>query len=321
MSDYRYPYIPLVSSNRRWRSLPIWICATALAVLLVVANVLVIKRLYLQLYFTSEAQHSLHYDNATRIAIPSPDERAVVTTLYTESYTGGVLTLAQSLKAVNTSARLVLLYFPERISSWTQCRLRSVGWELYPIPRIPPPDGGRGVFYRFLDQYSKLQIWGLDKIGIKSYTLVRRNFDELWALPFTFAAVPDIYGDNRGFTLSFNAGVMFLRTSSEALADMLDKICTAAYKHKDAEQGFLNTYFAVHVVRLPYIYNANLALKRRNADIWHAIEKDMRIVHYTLVKPFYEDERKRLDGGLWMDEMGWWEASWRELIEVQDDQC
>ena len=270
-----------------------------------------------------------------------------MTTLYSESYVAGVLTLGQSLKDVNVAARRILLYLPHRISSHSLCRLRANGWEPRPIDRIPPPDSGKGVYYRFLDQYTKLHIWGLDRIGIQAVvyidgdTLVRSNFDELWSLPFNLAAVPDIYGDKRGFTLSFNAGVMFLRTSSAVLEDMLSKIATAEYSHSDAEQGFLNHYFGAQVTRLPYIYNANLAIKRKDAEIWDSFIRDARIVHYTLIKPFLDDEefgtidlvdydnetrlslgkKKQISGGMWENEMGWWESTWEKMNVVLANEC
>ena len=263
-----------------------------------------------------------------------------MTTLYTESYINGVLTLAHTLRAVNTTSRFILLYIPGRLSPSALCRLSSVGWELRQVPRIEPPDNGRGVFHRFLDQYTKLHIWGLDSIGIKSAvyldgdTIALRNFDELWDLPFNFAAVPDMYGDKRGFTLSFNAGVLFLRPSTDTLNDMLLKIGTADYSHKDAEQGFLNHYFGQQVVRLPYVYNGNLAIKRLNPSFWEGMRKELRIVHYTLVKPFPElpseipserelkqlatlEEKKKEDDGFWADEIRWWEDAWTSLTLEQ----
>lgn len=172
-------------------------------------------------------------------------------------------------------------------------------------------------------------------------TLVRANFDELWQLPFNLAAVGDIYGDKRGFTLSFNAGVMFLRTSSAVRDDMLSKIGTADYKHDDAEQGFLNLYFGTQVARLPYIYNANLAIKRKDEAIWASMMPHARIVHYTLVKPFLDDDeaasvdakdydeetrlslerKKAMDGGLWRDEMAWWERAWQRMNAELEGKC
>ncbi|KAL5488293.1 hypothetical protein ACEPAI_6401 [Sanghuangporus weigelae] len=276
--------------------------------------------------------HEEHLASDTNLSsfysIPSPNERAVVTTLFSESYSSAAVILGHSLGTSQISARRMLLYFPERISPRTVCWLREVGWELHPIERIAPPDGGRGVFHRFVDNYSKLQIWTLDKIGIKSVVyldadiLVRSNFNELWSLPFEFAAVPDVYRDKRGFASTFNAGMMFLRTSSAVFADMLSKIESDGYRHNEAEQGLLNMYFAAQVVLLPYIYNANLMIKQRNPVLWQAIKNDTRILHYTLLKPFIEEERQQATSGIWEPEMRLWELAWMDAFNSDlQDKC
>ena len=43
------------------------------------------------------------------------------------------------------------MYLPEKVSNYTLCQVKSAGWELFPVEYIPPPDGGKGIFWRFLD--------------------------------------------------------------------------------------------------------------------------------------------------------------------------
>ncbi|KAF8490391.1 nucleotide-diphospho-sugar transferase [Gautieria morchelliformis] len=205
-----------------------------------------------------------------------------------------------------------------------------LGSTVHPVSQIAPPHHGKGVNRLYLDQYTKLNIWTLDSIGIKSLvyvdadTLVRRNFVELFTLPYNFAAVPDIYRDHRGFTVEFNAGVLFLRTSTAVFEDMLSKIGTARFPPSMAEQAFLNAYFGLQAIRLPYAYNANIAIKWRSPALWKAMVADLCIVHYTLDKPFPLQGQGRqsvkeffespLDPGrgLWTEEIAWWQESWRE---------
>lgn len=259
--------------------------------------------------------------------MPSPHERAVVTTLYSESFVNATLVLGRSLQDAQIAARRIVLYFPERVSERSLCQLRATGWELRTIARIEPPNGGKGIHSRFVDQYSKLRLWSLDTIGIKSVvyldgdTLVKQNFDELWALPYEFAAVPDVYSDGRGFALSFNAGMLYLRTSSAIFNDMLEKMHSSAYRRLDAEQGFLNMYFATQVLRLPYIYNANLVIKQRSPAVWQAIERDICVVHYTMMKPFIEDNRREAIGGLWEAELKQWDAVWQNVTGDLEGRC
>ncbi|KAF8469902.1 nucleotide-diphospho-sugar transferase, partial [Gautieria morchelliformis] len=188
--------------------------------------------------------------------------------------------------------RRILVYIPGSVSAGSLCLATAAGWTVHPVSRIAPPHHGKGVNRLYLDQYTKLNIWTLDSIGIKSLvyvdadTLVRRNFVELFTLPYNFAAVPDIYRDHPGFTVEFNAGVLFLRTSTAVFEDMLSKIGTARFPPSMAEQAFLNAYFGLQAMRLPYAYNANIAIKWRSPALWKAMVPDVCIVHYTLDKPF-----------------------------------
>lgn len=280
-----------------------------------------------------------------------PSERAVVTSLYTEGYSVAVATLGHALTKVNTDARKIVIYLPERISESTLCYLREVGWELFPVDLIEPPDGGKGVWPAFIDQYTKLRIWTLDKIGVKSAvyidadTLVKQNFDELFELPFTFAAVPDVYTDDRGFTINFNAGVMAFKPDSDVFADMLSKVESAHFDRIAAEQSYLNVYYGSQVLKLPHVYNGNLAIKWRASPYWDAMREQMRIIHYTLVKPFngspkcaketctgeelfgierhrdFLEEAEKSWGGSFKDEIREWGVVFEEMMKTVGDKC
>lgn len=269
---------------------------------------------------------------------PNPKENAIVTSLYTDSFATAIATLGHSLNKVNSTASRLLLYLPEKVSPRALCIATSTGFVPHPISRIPPPRGGKGVFWKFMDQYSKLNIWTLSDSGIKAAvyldadTLVLSNFDELFNLPYNFAAVPDVYVDGQGWSLSFNAGVLFLRPSREVFEDMLSKIATASYNMHEAEQSFLNHYYGAEVVRLPYAYNANLAIKSRKPEVWADVKREARIVHYTLVKPFLAEddnsgkavvEMRRMEtnaakkmsqyGGLFKEEVQDWLDMWKDM--------
>ena len=248
------------------------------------------------------------------------------------------------------------MYLPEKVSNYSLCRVKSAGWELLPVEYIPPPDGGKGIFYRFLDQYTKLRIWTLDQppnslksiVYLDADTLVKRNFDELFDIPFAFAASPDVYLDNRGFTMGFNAGVLAIKPDSKVFNDMVTKISRNDYGHGDAEQGFLNLYYGQQAIRLPHVYNGNLAVKTKGRKYWDAIQDQMRIVHFTLTKPFNPDPRCGEENGectaeeIWdtkrhkmhlemakihmngdyREEVEWWETMYDEMMaNVKTDHC
>jgi len=279
-----------------------------------------------------------------------------VTSLYTDAYGVAVSTLGYSISKTSTTARKIVIYLPDKVSNYTLCRVKSAGWELLPVEYIPPPDGGEGVFWRFLDTYTKLRIWTLDQaptslksvVYLDADTLVKQNFDELFDIPFIFSASPDVYMDNPGFTFGFNSGVLAIKPNSTVFDDMLTKIYRSDYGHGDADQGFLNVYYGQQVARIPHVYNGNLAIKSRSRQFWDAIQGQMRIVHFTLVKPFevaprcgnqdetctpeeiWETERhKRFveaakmdrDGG-YKEEIEWWESVYDEMmVNVKVDHC
>lgn len=265
----------------------------------------------------------------------TPSIHAVVTTLYNDAYAAAVATLGHSLRTVNTTASLVLLYFPDKVSPKALCLATSSGFVPYPATRIPPPDNGAGMNPHFADQYTKLNLWAIQRtlpdlqavVYLDSDTLVRRNFDELFRLPYAFAATPDVYLDARGFTTSFNAGVLLIRPDVALHAQLLAAVPRARYPREMAEQAFLNQFFATDVLRLPYAYNGNIALKARAPAVWDGIKDEMRVVHYTIYKPFISHSWKEVSvdhleerveaaareyGGLFRDEMMWWGDAWKE---------
>ena len=259
-------------------------------------------------------------------------------------------TLGHSLTKVNTDARKIVIYLPERISKPTICYLEQVGWELHPVNLIEPPDHGNGIWPAFVDQYTKLRVWTLDSIGIKTAvyldadTHVRKNFDELFELPFVFSAVPDVYMDDRGFTIGFNAGVMAFKPNSKVFADMLSKVESAHFERREAEQSYLNLYYASQVIRLPHVYNGNLAIKERANQYWDAIQEQLRVIHYTLLKPFpgsldcartctveevfgleiHREFLKRAEedwGGNFREEIQEWGVAFEDMMKTVGDKC
>jgi len=219
-----------------------------------------------------------------------------VTSLYSDSYATAIANLGHSLSRVNSTARRILFYLEDNISPEALCIATATGFTAHPVSRIAPPHNGEGTHARLMDAYSKLNLWTLADEGITAVvhldadTLVVRNFDELFSLPYNFGAAPDVYVGTHGFAIEFNTGVIFARPSTVVFRDMLAKMETASYDAILADQAFLNQYFAADAVRLPYAYNANLAIKKRKPAMWADLKTRARIVHYTLVKPFLAEE-------------------------------
>ncbi|KAJ7191397.1 glycosyltransferase family 8 protein [Mycena pura] len=273
---------------------------------------------------------------------PKPESRAIVTALYTDDFALSVATLGQSLTALNITERRIVIYIAAHLSPRALCIVAAAGWEAVAVPRIPPPHAGAGVLPHWIDQFTKLNIWGLDALGVDVLlyldgdALVLSRFDELWALPYAFAAVPDVYRGREGFTLGFNAAVLLVRPARAVLADMRAQLETADFRATEAEQAFLNVYWAPHALRLPYIYNGNLAIKAVAPRVWAALQPELRVVHYTVVKPgaFLSDApgvpwrenwdasiawAAEVEGGAYREEIGWWADAWHDLMDQKFD--
>lgn len=242
---------------------------------------------------------------------------------------------------------MIVLYLPHRVSNDALCIATSSGFEPHPVERIKPPHNGKGLNPQYIDQFTKLSLWTLDTLGIRALvyldadTLVVNNFDEIFAMPYRFAAVPDVWDGARGFTLEFNAGVLFLRPDSAVFRRMVASLATAKFPAKYAEQAFLNQFFAADAVRLPLVYNGNLMTKKRSPEIWAAMRDTMRVIHYTMTKPFvgphprYERiPLKRLPhrvseathewGGIYTEEVELWGRMWeatRTTYAEEMDKC
>ncbi|KIJ24098.1 glycosyltransferase family 8 protein [Sphaerobolus stellatus SS14] len=158
------------------------------------------------------------------------------------------------------------MYLPDRVSRKDQCLAQAAGWDLFPVKLIPP------------------LIASL--VYLDADIIVRNNFDELFTLPYTFTAAPDIWLDKRGFTVGVNAGVLLVRPNTMIFHDMLAKMETAKYPLAFAEQAFLNAYFGFQAMRLPLAYNGNMAIKWKSRILLDSLQRDLRVIHYTLVKPF-----------------------------------
>ncbi|KAI0362577.1 nucleotide-diphospho-sugar transferase [Trametes cingulata] len=286
--------------------------------------------------------HHIPLVDQDSLSDPRPLSRhgnVIATSFFTDEFATAIAALGHSLNRVNTTARRIAMYIPEQVSPRGLCIMSATGFQPRPVQRISPPNNGAGVYYHFLDQYTKLRLWELEEDGARAVVyldadmLAVRNFDELFALPWQLAAVPDVYTNRKGWTIQFNAGLLFLRPSAAVFRQMMGLIHTADYWRHEAEQAFLNAFFAPDAARLPYAYNANLAIKARSPAVWAGVRDDVRVLHYTLIKPFTRDNRdyalvpmEELEanarrrgaefGGIFVEEMEYWAQTWHETYAL-----
>ncbi|TFY66497.1 hypothetical protein EVG20_g4591 [Dentipellis fragilis] len=85
--------------------------------------------------------------------------------------------------------------------------------------------------------HTQSSLWLFDQIDMERVvyldgdTLMRHRLDELFAPPSCFPTVPDVWMDNPGFMVGFNAGVLALAPSTTVLHPR-----AACYPSQEVEQ-------------------------------------------------------------------------------------
>ena len=223
-----------------------------------------------------------------------------------EKYIPGVEVLGRSIKNTGTDRDLVLLS-TEDLSPDATRKVEAQGWSVQRVEPIinPIPDEDH-LFKRFQGVYTKLRAWEIadyDKVVfLDADTLVIRNIDELFERPY-FAAAPCFFLPDR-----FNSGVMVLEPSLETLEKMIDSIPKLG-SYDGGDQGFLNSYFTdwykmSEEFRLPIRYNLHNFIYQflsNNEMLWRKISKEIKIIHYTLMKPWLTVPAAAGATSLWWD--------------------
>ncbi|CAG8509006.1 3832_t:CDS:2 [Ambispora leptoticha] len=219
---------------------------------------------------------------------------AFFSSLYNEKYLEGALTLGYTIKKHHPNHQMHIIYFPEKLSKATLCKLRAIEWIPRVAVRIPPP--WSGVSENFADQFTKLRLWSYDEFDgiayIDSDALVVHPFDKTFELikdanvtGFEFAAAPDVFDGNLDNT--FNAGSMIFRPTKIVYDEMMRTYkIPGNYKITFAEQAFLNEFYRFRLITLPSTFNFNLSLLKKHRYLWKLLFDEIKVVHYTVLKPF-----------------------------------
>ncbi|KAA1477578.1 hypothetical protein DENSPDRAFT_885219 [Dentipellis sp. KUC8613] len=283
---------------------------------------------------------------------PGPNTTAIVTALGSEAaeilpllILGHSISQHYSINSCSPTPDPVrlMMYFPGTVSAYSLCLARSVGWTPHAITSRALKSQHhwdfRMVPYR--DQHAPLALWSLAHEGVERAvylspgSLVRGRFDELFTLPFGFAATSDATNEN-----TFSANVLAVRPSTDIFSTLVtrgDTDQSRSWKRQTLQER-LNAFFAAEAVRLPYTYNAQLAIKNRNVDMWDMItspeERVLKVAHFgqlghlnvradgteimrlarrvmhSSIQQFKMPGARRL-----RREIGWWEDVWTEMEE------
>jgi hypothetical protein len=236
-----------------------------------------------------------------------------------DNYLQGAVKLGRSLRrhVLNTTAAdLIVMQMAgaEVDASWVE-QLLEAGWDsMCTVERVPPKFA---TFPRFADQFTKLQLWGMTDYDAIAYidadALLVGDGTELFSnetlRPLRQAngvgirAAQDIRAGE--WVNGFNMGVFVMVPTAHEYGRLigLQQCNGVRYEQEMAEQGFLNAVYKnkKHWHKLDFTFNANLAAYTEQREFWDAHEKEIRIVHYTMQKPWECD-------GAYENICAWWKG-------------
>lgn len=245
-----------------------------------------------------------------------------------DTYSPGVEALGKSLRAHGTDVPMVAMVTSD-VSAAARRGLTEQGWHVREVEPIQNPNPASSLLFpRFSQVFTKLRAWELcdyDKVVfLDADTLVLQNVDELFDRR-EIAAAPDFFMADR-----FNSGVMVLEPSEETFGRMLHALASEE-SYDGGDQGFLNQFFhdwyAMGVEhRLPAGYNMHhfvYQFLQRHAAVYKDLDKEVKIIHYTLQKPWIG--KATVTGGSGV----WWEtyfdahpekaAGWKRRLHLLED--
>ena len=193
---------------------------------------------------------------------------------------------------------------PLSASSWA--RLQAVGWKRCTVLRITPTDEA-STFIRFRDQFTKLHLWGMvvykTVLYLDADTLVVRDIDGIFEIPLneSFMAAGRDYESSQWLS-GFNMGVVVVRPNHREYMRLLrlQKFGLVTFQTTMAEQGFLNALYRDTWTKLPFEYNANLAIYTQDRVYWNKNIDTVRIIHYTMSKPWACDAQYAPVCAIWL---------------------
>ncbi|GFY78356.1 glycogenin-1 [Trichonephila inaurata madagascariensis] len=212
-------------------------------------------------------------------------ENVAFVTLATDDFYGsGALVLANSLKLVETKAKLVVL-----VTTGISVKIRDQLCKIFDlVEEVHKLDSNDGENLALLQRpelgvtLTKLYCWKLTQFSkcvfLDADTLVLKNCDELFEKS-ELSAVPDV-----GWPDCFNSGVFVFKPSIETF-EKLKKLAAEEGSFDGGDQGLLNTYFSDWSTsdisrHLSFIYNMNINMCYTYLPAYHKFGGDVKIVHF-----------------------------------------
>ena len=240
-------------------------------------------------------------NNLIRLIKQEPDYLNIsIWTLITDynGYADAAVKLIKSIKN-NTSYNLKNFFImeikekplPDKIKK----KLANAGWMIKTVNRIAPRDENETV-PRFRDQFTKLKLWNIDEYEANIYfdsdTLVIGNIDNFLNLYKKFESHHKI-GVTRDiregkWQTTFNMGVFIIKPNKTEFKCLMELKNDPNFKFETrmSEQGFLNVAYKNKWYEIGFENNANLAIYTQKPDYWSVRSSDIKIIHFTMQKPW-----------------------------------
>jgi hypothetical protein len=214
-----------------------------------------------------------------------------------EKYASSAVKLLRSARA-NTNKKfdaIVLELASRPLPKATRRRLRRAGWQLCQVDRIGPRDEAN-TFPRFRDQFTKLQLWRMleydSVVYFDSDCFIVGNIDRMLDVHKSFSSEQKI-GVTRDirkgeWQSTFNMGVLVVRPNLSEYKRLLrlKEDPNVRFEVDMSEQGFLNVVYEKKWFEIGFEYNANLAVFAQQRAYWTERESQIRVIHYTMSKPW-----------------------------------
>lgn len=209
---------------------------------------------------------------------------AWVTLATNDSYSVGALTLAHSLRRVQTTKKVVIM-ITEEVGDTMKTVLREVFDQ---VIVVDPLDSKDLAHLELLDRtelgitFTKIQCWTLTDytkcVFLDADTLLLQNSDELFERE-EFSAAPDA-----GWPDCFNSGVFVFRPNLNTFKDLV-KHAMARGSFDGGDQGLLNTFFSDWPTKdiaahLPFIYNMVATATYSYLPAYKYFGRNVKIVHF-----------------------------------------
>lgn len=209
---------------------------------------------------------------------------AWVTLVTNDSYSVGALTLAASLRRVNTTRQIVVMV-ATGVSAPIMEALKEVFDEIVAVEAM---DSGDLANLTLLDRtdlgitFTKIRCWTLTQyskaVFLDADTLVLQNCDELFERD-EFSAAPDA-----GWPDCFNSGVFVFKPNLNTYNDLVNHAVTSG-SFDGGDQGLLNTFFSSWAHKdiskhLAFTYNMVASATYSYLPAFKKFGQNVKIIHF-----------------------------------------